>query len=114
MLTLPVIRLALPRLLLVLLAVYLPYAWLLWIDYPWNSYRWSWIKIWPLLPGIVGSAFLGRGFVGFTLTGLFWLAVIFGVTRLWVRQHRWRQPVLGALFLFSCAVSWVAYQLFLD
>ena len=41
------------RILLVLFCLYAPYAWLVLIDYPWDSYRWQWIKMWPVLPGIL-------------------------------------------------------------
>ena len=41
------------RILLVLVCLYAPYAWLVLIDYPWDSYRWLWIKMWLVLPGIL-------------------------------------------------------------
>ncbi|MFO0909015.1 MAG: nitrous oxide-stimulated promoter family protein [Isosphaeraceae bacterium] len=33
-------------------AVYLPYAWLIQPGEPWDSYRWTWIRLWPVLPGL--------------------------------------------------------------
>jgi hypothetical protein len=34
-------------------AMYLPFVWLLLIDYPWNEYRWQWIRMWGSLPGLL-------------------------------------------------------------
>ena len=41
----------LARIFLVLVCLYAPYAWIVLIDAPWDSYRWLWIKLWLLLPG---------------------------------------------------------------
>src|SRR6516225_8583185 len=41
------------RVLLVLVCLYAPYAWLVLIDYSWDGYRWLWIKLWLVLPGIL-------------------------------------------------------------
>jgi hypothetical protein len=38
------------RVAMALAFLYAPYAWLLLIDHPWNSYRWHWISMWPVLP----------------------------------------------------------------
>ena len=32
--------------------MYVPHAWLVFIDYPWNDQRWLWMALWPLLPGL--------------------------------------------------------------
>jgi hypothetical protein len=42
----------------VLLAVYLPNTWVLWIDYPWNSYRLTWVMMFPSLPGVQCAAWV--------------------------------------------------------
>ena len=31
----------------------LPYGWLVADDFPWRDYRLGWIKMWPVLPGLV-------------------------------------------------------------
>ncbi len=46
----------LPRITMVLLSLYAPYSWLLLIDHPWDSYRWHWIRMWPVLPGLLVHA----------------------------------------------------------
>jgi hypothetical protein len=38
-------------LLLTLGCLYLPFSWLVLINYPWNEYRLLWLKLWPVLPG---------------------------------------------------------------
>src|SRR4051812_46441592 len=40
--------------LVTLACLYLPFAWVLG-DYPWDSYRWQWVKLWPVLPGLVAG-----------------------------------------------------------
>lgn len=48
----------------VLLAVYLPGTWVFWIDYPFNDYRWLWVKLTAVLPAMFAVAW------GMQLTGL--------------------------------------------
>src|SRR5215216_1814008 len=43
------------RLALTLACLYLPYAWLVTGGPPWHDYRLSWIKMWPILPGIMAG-----------------------------------------------------------
>jgi len=69
-----------------LLAVYLPNTWVFWIDYPYNDYRWVWIKLTALLPAMLGTA---------------WLMQIFGL-----RNHlsdAWNFVILGAVT--ACIVA---------
>src|SRR3954452_18627642 len=47
---------ALSRVALALACLYAPYAWLVLIDHPWDSYRWHWIRMWPVLPGLLVHA----------------------------------------------------------
>lgn len=35
--------------------LYLPYAWLVLIDDPWNPYQLWWIRMWPVLPGFTAG-----------------------------------------------------------
>ncbi len=43
----------LPSLVLNLAAAYAPFLWVFLMDYPWGEYRWLWVKIYPVLPGLV-------------------------------------------------------------
>jgi hypothetical protein len=38
---------------IVLLCLYAPFSWLLIFDGPWDERRFSWIKSWPTLPGLL-------------------------------------------------------------
>ena len=40
----------------IMICMYAPYGWLIWDHYPWTEYRWGWIGMWPVLPGIVPAA----------------------------------------------------------
>ena len=61
----------------VLVCLYSPFSWLLIFDGPWDERRFSWIKSWPALPGLLvqsldvvahASAKTGYGLMsGFTL-----------------------------------------------
>src|ERR1700761_7892938 len=65
-----------------LACVYLPYAWLVLIDYPWNSYRWTWVKLWPILPGLLaGMFFHPNDAVEFLVDGVATLALVLLFTR---------------------------------
>lgn len=35
-----------------------PFSWLLLMEYAWNDYRLSWLKMWPLLPGLFPGMWL--------------------------------------------------------
>ncbi len=40
---------------IVLLCLYAPFSWLLFIDYPRSAYRWYWLAMWPVLPGFLAG-----------------------------------------------------------
>jgi hypothetical protein len=35
--------------------MYVPHAWLVLIDHPWDQQRWLWLGLWPVLPGLPAS-----------------------------------------------------------
>jgi len=43
-------------------ALYLPFAWLLQLDFTTNSYHLHWLRMWPVLPGLVAGIPLKRYF----------------------------------------------------
>jgi hypothetical protein len=117
-------------------AFYLPYAWLLFIEglWPWNGPQWAWtqlgitpwtwtphhwlyIKLWPVLPGLVPTmvfnAWVGIGrlsdWIEFLIGGLVSAAMIAGVVWAACRGGRWTAATLGATFVVSCLFSWMAY-----
>ena len=99
-------------LLVVLPFMYLPYLWLL-DDYPWHSYRWGWIGMWPILPGLLPAAiFLHNHFLAYpcivvVTIGAITVATLVGARRNWL---------LGLTCLIVLALSIVnscfAYALF--
>lgn len=96
----------------VLLAIYLPNTWVFWIDYPWNDYRWLWIKITPILPVTLPAAWFFnimewqvnldqlRGFamLGTVTAGL--IAVCY-----WIGRRSW-------IFLLITCVAIFVFQVF--
>ena len=100
---------------LLLACVYLPYCWLLLIDYPWNSNRLLWLTLWPALPGLlVGALAHARDAVQLALMMGFTAAVV-GALLFAFRRPRRRLVVLSiaALVLaLSCLNSRIAYALF--
>jgi hypothetical protein len=39
-------------------SLYLPFSWLLVTETDWHAYQRSWIKLWPILPGLMPGALL--------------------------------------------------------
>src|SRR5690606_29121263 len=77
------------------LAIYAPFSWLILIDYPWNDYRWQWVIRWPALPMLMPAALLRRWFSfeidnvwAIILMTFFSLLAIFGLA--WLGAQRWR------------------------
>jgi hypothetical protein len=100
--------------LVTLACLYLPYIWLLLIDYPWDSYQWGWIKLWPVLPGLLAGVFFHPNDAAVTtvsaaaailLLGLFTWVGSFGRTALILSNAL---VLIGAIF-----ESWFAYKIFL-
>jgi len=100
-----------------LLVIYLPFAWLLFVSEP-VDYALTWIKMWPILPGLGISVMMkmipgvqhlppdGRS-TAFLLSILWVGVLIFCSLRL--RRAYW--PVLTAATLASGVFSWIAYAL---
>jgi hypothetical protein len=92
--------------------LYLPFAWVVW-DYPWDDYRWSWIKLWPVLPGLVAGIFVHpnvdlMGLVSGT-TALLLVALF---TRLGASGRAALIGVNAIVLIGAGLESWIAYQLF--
>jgi hypothetical protein len=104
------------RILMVLVCLYAPYTWLVMIDYPWDSYRWLWIKLWLLLPGIlvhlVQAIHLLPDWIGFLAMGAVTGGIVAVSTVLAARSKRSAIIVSGIVGLLSCANSWISYLLF--
>ncbi len=100
-------------------AMYAPFGWLLFIDYPWNSYHWLWVRMWPILPGLPATILL-RSFLRLRLPdwaemmcmGVFALSLLGLFTWLGTRGKRWLIFTAAAGLALSCCNGWVGYLLF--
>jgi hypothetical protein len=124
---------------LCVLAFYLPYGWLLFVEslWPWNAPQWTWtqlgitpwtwtsnhwlwIKLWPILPGLIPTmvfnAWVGIGrladWLEFLIGGLVTLILFGGVYWAALRGRHWTRPTLGVTILISCVFSWLAYHIY--
>lgn len=102
----------------ILLCVYLPYSWLLWIDYPWNDYRWTWLAMSPLMPGLVPAVWvnavtrLNSEYLTFPLAVLLTVIWIVALTLLGMRRRRYLivAALIALVISIPCALG--AYSLF--
>jgi hypothetical protein len=103
--------------LLVTLAVlYSPFSWLLLIYYPWDSYRFLWLRLWCILPGFLSGLRLHpmNQTIEFTAMGITTLVLIGLLT--WVGSHNriWlvAAGVLGlALEVYSSLIAYAAFRM---
>jgi hypothetical protein len=105
------------RILMVLVCLYAPYAWLVLIDYPWDGYRWLWIKLWLVLPGIlvpfIQPIHRLPDWMGFIIMGVVTCVIVALSTVLAARSKGSAIIVSIIVGLLSCANSWISYRLFL-
>jgi hypothetical protein len=105
------------RILLVLVCLYAPYAWLVLIDHPWDAYRWLWIKLWLVHTGILvllsRTILLMPDWMGFLIMGAVTCGIVALSTVLAARSKRSAIIVSVIVGLLSCANSWFSYRLFL-
>jgi hypothetical protein len=103
------------RLALTLACLYLPYAWVVMAAPPWRDYRLTWIKMWPILPGLTAGLLViprGSNAVEFAAMGGMTAVVIGAFVVLAARSRRW-VPIPTALALvLSIANSWLAYAVY--
>jgi hypothetical protein len=114
--TSPFDRLA-PRLAIALLCLYAPYAWLVLISYPWNSYRLLWIKMWPVLPGLplllTPAVRQLQDWAQFWVMGLVTVSILLGIVAFLLSKSRRTATVtLIVAGLCSSLNSILAYGLF--
>jgi len=91
-----------------------PFGWILFI--PEN--RWVWIKMLPILPGMVVSALAqyisqGSGFVSVPVSAVLSIVISGGALMLLWRVSHWRLTVALLALPAYCFFSWVAYRLYL-
>jgi len=96
-----------------LACLYLPFTWLILMNYPWDSYRWHWIHRWPLAPGLpAGLFFHSNQFVESFVAGMMTLGLVILLTWLGARGRKSFIAVNGLALILAGMESFVAYQLF--
>lgn len=106
--------------LIVAAATYMPFAWLLFVDYPWVDYRLFWIGMWGYLPGVIPAKILAAATLVETsdawiasfaavFTAVFFLAGV-SVIRFWPKTRWW---VFWGMLALSSLFSLGCYQGFL-
>jgi hypothetical protein len=98
----------------VLLSLYAPFSWLLIFDGPWDERRFSWIKSWPTLPGLLVQSLdvvaHASARVGYGLMAAFTLLVFLVLCRIG-KTNNFGLILSGILGLaFSSWNSWLAYK----
>jgi hypothetical protein len=103
------------RLALTLACVYLPYAWLVLGGGSWHDYRLTWIKMWPILPGLTAGLVViprGSNAVEFAAMGAMTAAFV-GMFLLLAARSRRRVPIPTILALaLSILNSCIAYAIY--
>jgi hypothetical protein len=103
------------RLALTLACVYLPYAWLVLGGGSWHDYRLTWIKLWPILPGLTaGLLVIPRGSNAVEFAAMSAMTASFvGVFLLLAARSRRRVPIPTILALaLSILNSCIAYAIY--
>jgi len=100
---------------LMLGAIYVPYAWLLAIGHVRDNYHQLWLKLWPILPGLIPGILVGhtdteRFAVMGGATGVL-LAVLLLPFR-WPRSPFLVIPIAAAVLMLSALNSYLAYALY--
>jgi len=100
----------------VLLVLYLPYGWLVMIDYPWGSYRWHLVASWPGLPlRLVLHPLINRwsATVECIVATITTIPLVCVLVYLGSRGRKALVSVSMVALLLSLVNSWIAYKAFL-
>jgi len=101
----------------IVLLVYAPFSWLLFIDYSHTSYWWHWVRAWPVLPGFLGMM-LGRRIgiestLGETVAMGVTTAIGLTVCILIARRGRWwAAAVVTALTIWGVWIGLASHAIF--
>lgn len=97
--------------------LYAPFSWILvlWATDPADSYKWHWLKLWPVLPGFVPGAYFlhGRGdgieITAWAGTTLVLLVCLGGLA---ARGRVGLVTATAIALMISVPSAWLAYALF--
>jgi len=102
-----------------LVLVYAPHSWLLIVRYPWDSYHIFWVKLWPVLPGLVVVSFTEPGSwrnlttnAFFVIVGTLTLVLVGLPVAVLTRFERFYFPALLGIGIVSAFVGARSYSLF--
>ena len=99
--------------------LWLPFSWLIFINYPWNNYHLYWLKLWPILPGLIPVGLPAHMMnmhpaqsLGFIAMGITTLLLLIGFT--WLGSRGWIWLIVAALIELSITIpsAFSAYALF--
>ena len=95
------------------LCLYGPFSWLLFISYSWNSYRMTWLMLWPILPGLIaGLPFHPRSSVEFPVMALATLILVVFLTYIGSKGIVGRIASAAIALAISVPTAMLAYTLF--
>jgi hypothetical protein len=106
----------LPTLAVMVFCLHAPFTWVVLIDYSWSSYRWSWVRLWPVLPGLLPASVLHRApdWIGLTVMGLVTAGLLALTT--WIGRRgpatlRITAAVVLALSIANASIAYVLYRM---
>jgi hypothetical protein len=108
----PALRVVVP---VILFCTYYPYAWLILSRGTWSSARWTWIKMWPALPGLLSRVMFYHYLPdGLALAGMYFFTVVVVALMIYLASLRtWLFGAVAVLvFLLSALNSLLAYALY--
>lgn len=94
---------------------YVPYVWLILAERPWSDDRLSWIRLWPILPGLLPRAFFftdASDLVGTCVMAAATVVLLAPFVFWGERSSRSLWSALIVVLLLSCLNSWCAYHAF--
>ena len=103
------------RLALTLACIYLPYAWLVADGFPWRDYRLQWIKMWPVLPGLMMALVVGpqaSNAAHFVAMGAMTVLGVGLFLFLAARSLKWLPLTTLVALALSILNSWIAYAIY--
>ena len=99
--------------LVTLVCLYVPFSWLVLINYPWNDYEMFWLRLWPILPGFfAGIPFHPNDTASFTAMGI--ATAVLALVLIWLGSPGLRRLLLAAVIalLVSIPSSFAAHAVF--
>lgn len=93
--------------------LYLPYSWILLIDYPWTGgYRLHWLMGWPVFPGFIAGTLIHPHRYETLAMMVTTMLLLFGLTWLGAIGKRCLIAAIACALLISVPSAALAYALF--